>query len=136
MIRRILAGLVAPPPVDRHPTGTLGWDSIYPDPHPGAIAPPATPARMVRAVAAATTPQTLALPNPRRASLTIANDSTAVLFVKYGPGAAAIAGGYSVKLGAGATWMIESPGAYQGEVSGVWAAANGSASITETGPDG
>lgn len=135
MIRRILAGLIEPPPEVRHPTGSVAWDALYPDPDRGAIAPMVTPARQVRSVAASTSPVTLALANPRRSSLTIVNDSTAVLYVKLGPSAAVIAGAYTVKLAAGATYMIEAPGAYQGEVSGVWSAVNGAASITETGPD-
>jgi hypothetical protein len=127
--RRLLEA-IRPPVLED--AGGLPWESMYPGPSPAAIAPPATAPRQVRAVASATAPVRLAEANPYRGALTIVNDSTATLYVKHGPGAAPIAGGYTVALGSGATYVLEPPDIYQGEVSGVWSAANGAASITET----
>lgn len=130
-VRRMLEAARTPPP-QLEPAGGLPWDAIYPGAQPSPIARPATAPRPVRSVTAAIAPVTLALANPRRGELVIVNDSTATLYVKKGPGAAPLAGGYTVAMGPGATYQLESPDCYQGELSGVWSAANGAASITET----
>lgn len=57
----------------------------------------------------------------------VVNDSTAVLYLKYG--ATASTTSYTVQLAAGATYTFPSP-VYAGQVDGIWASANGSARTT------
>lgn len=57
----------------------------------------------------------------------IYNDSTAVLYVKFG--ATASATSYTVQLAAGAYYEFPQP-LYAGQVDGVWASANGNARVT------
>lgn len=59
---------------------------------------------------------------------TIANDSTAVLYVAFA--ATATTSAYTVKMAAGDYYEVPSP-QYTGVVSGIWASANGSARLTE-----
>lgn len=58
---------------------------------------------------------------------TIYNDSTAVLYVKFG--ATASATSYTVQLAAGAYYEFPVP-LYAGQVDGIWASANGNARVT------
>ena len=55
------------------------------------------------------------------------NDSTAVLYLKFG--ATASATSYTVQLAAGAYYEFPQP-VYSGQVDGIWAAANGFARVT------
>lgn len=55
------------------------------------------------------------------------NDSTAILYMKFG--ATASATSYSVQLAAGAFYEFPQP-CYGGLVDGIWASANGSARVT------
>ncbi len=56
------------------------------------------------------------------------NDSTAVLYLKFG--ATASTTSYTVQLAAGAYYEFPQP-VYAGVVDGIWAAANGAARTTE-----
>ena len=58
---------------------------------------------------------------------TIYNDSTQVLYVKFG--ATASSTSYTVQLAAGAYYEVPQP-AYSGAVDGIWASANGNARLT------
>ncbi len=58
---------------------------------------------------------------------TIFNDSTAVLYVKFG--ATASATSYTVQLAAGDYYEFPVP-VYSGVVDGIWASANGNARVT------
>lgn len=58
---------------------------------------------------------------------TIYNDSTAVLYVKFG--ATASSSSYTVQLAAGDYYEFPQP-CYGGQVDGIWAAANGNARTT------
>lgn len=58
---------------------------------------------------------------------TIYNDSTAVLYVKFG--ATASATSFTVPLAAGAYYEFPQP-VYAGQVDGIWASANGAARVT------
>lgn len=58
---------------------------------------------------------------------TVYNDSTAVLYLKYGTGASSTS--YTVQLVAGAYYEFPQP-VYAGEVDGIWASANGNARVT------
>lgn len=56
------------------------------------------------------------------------NDSTAVLYLKFG--ATATSSSYTVQLAAGAYYEFPQP-CYGGLVDGIWAAANGAARTTQ-----
>lgn len=58
---------------------------------------------------------------------TVYNDSTAVLYLKYG--ATASATSYTVQLAAGQYYEFPQP-VYAGQVDGIWASANGNARLT------
>lgn len=58
---------------------------------------------------------------------TVYNDSTAVLYLKYG--ATASATSYTVQLAAGQYYEFPQP-VYAGHVDGIWASANGNARLT------
>ena len=87
---------------------------------------PATPA--VTQVSSSASSVTLKASNANRLGLTIQNDSTAVLYVKFG--ATASASSYTVKMVAGAYYEAPAP-VYTGIVDGIWASATGNAYITE-----
>jgi hypothetical protein len=84
----------------------------------------ATPAQVASSASAVT----LQASNASRRQLVVVNDSTAVLYLKYGSGA--LATSYTVKLAAGDYWEMPLP-AYTGIVTGIWASANGFAYVTE-----
>jgi hypothetical protein len=72
---------------------------------------------------------TLAAANADRIGLIVVNDSTAILYLKYGSAATSTSCTYI--LGAGATWEMPHP-IYVGLVAGVWASnASGAARVTE-----
>jgi hypothetical protein len=71
---------------------------------------------------------TLQASNASRRLLLVYNDSTSVLYLKYGSSASSSS--YTVKLAAGDYWEMPLP-VYTGIVTGVWASANGSALVTE-----
>ena len=78
-------------------------------------------------VGSSTSSVTLASANAGRNGLVIVNDSTAVLYVKYG--STASSSSYTYKLGAGD--IFEMSIVYTGIVTGIWASVNGNARVTE-----
>lgn len=84
-------------------------------------------ARVVNVASSASSVQLLSAKSTR-AHFSIFNDSTAVLYVKFGGPASSTS--YTVKVIAGAYFESPYP-CYQGEVHGIWATANGYARITE-----
>lgn len=58
---------------------------------------------------------------------TVYNDSTAVLYLKFG--ATASATSYTVQIAAGGYYEFPQP-TYAGQVDGIWASANGNARVT------
>lgn len=58
---------------------------------------------------------------------TVFNDSTQVLYLKFG--ATASSSSYTVQLSAGAYYEFPQP-VYGGQVDGIWASANGNARVT------
>jgi len=69
------------------------------------------------------------LPQSRRRQFcTIFNDSTQVLYVKFGTTASTTS--FTYKLGAGDTLEVDRL-EYNGKIDGIWASANGNARITE-----
>ena len=59
---------------------------------------------------------------------TVFNDSTAVLYLKFG--ATASSSSYTVQIAAGGYYEFPQP-VYDGEVDGIWASANGNARTTQ-----
>jgi flagellar basal body rod protein FlgF len=78
-------------------------------------------------VAASATSVTLLASNANRKAATIWNDSTAILYVKFGTTASTTS--CTVKLIADAYYEV--PGGYTGLVDGIWASATGTARISE-----
>ena len=79
-------------------------------------------------VSSLATTQTLIAANVNRRSLTIFNNSTAILYVGFRASATQV--GAKVPIGAGGFYEMPSP-IYTGIISGIWASANGNASIYE-----
>lgn len=79
-------------------------------------------------VAASASSTVVLAANTNANARTVFNDSTAVLYLKFG--ATASATSYTVQLAAGGFFEFPAP-LYTGEVDGIWAAANGNARTTE-----
>lgn len=79
-------------------------------------------------VPSANTNTNLLAANAAASARMIYNDSTAVLYVKFGTTASASS--YTVQLAAGAYYEFPQP-LYGGNVDGIWASANGNARVTE-----
>lgn len=88
-----------------------------------------TTAATLTNVASSASNVTLVAANPSRRALIIMNDSTAILYAKFG--ATAATDSFTLKLAAGATYETPVANLYQGQIDGIWASANGSARITE-----
>jgi hypothetical protein len=88
---------------------------------------PASTAGTTTAVAASITSVSLVAANTNRKGLNIFNSSTAKLYINYG--ATATVAGAALVIDANQLW--ECPEEYLGQVSGIWAAANGNARVTE-----
>lgn len=83
----------------------------------------------VTTVASDTNSATLIAANSKRNGLWISNASTAILYVKLGGGTAtATTSGHSFQIPSLGNVNV---GKFKGAVSGIWAASNGSAQITE-----
>jgi archaellum component FlaG (FlaF/FlaG flagellin family) len=88
--------------------------------------PPASTAAHTNVASSASSTQLLAA-NTARKGFSIFNDSTQILYVKYG--ATASATSYVVQIAA--SGYYEDPWGWQGAVHGIWASANGNARILE-----
>lgn len=88
---------------------------------------PITTSTPANVASSATSVQLLAA-NANRRAASITNDSTQILYIKYGTTASAT--DYKVALGPQAYFEFPLP-IYTGRVDGIWAAANGAARITE-----
>ena len=83
-------------------------------------------------VAGSASSVTLLAANAERLGATIVNDSTAILYVKFG--SAATTTSYTVMLAGTASSIAayyEVPFGYTGIITGIWASATGSARVTE-----
>lgn len=78
-------------------------------------------------VASSASNVTLLTANVARKGATIYNDSSAILYVKFG--ATASTSSYTVQLPASAYYEV--PFSYTGRIDGIWASANGNARVTE-----
>jgi hypothetical protein len=72
---------------------------------------------------------TILAANTSRLGATVFNDSTEVLYLKFG--STASSSSFTVKMLAGAYYEMPTPHVYVGVISGIWASANGSARVTE-----
>jgi hypothetical protein len=79
-------------------------------------------------VASSATTVTLLASNAARKMATFFNDSTAILYLKFG--ATASAASYTVQLAPGGYYELPRP-VYTGVIDGIWAAANGFCHVTE-----
>lgn len=77
-------------------------------------------------VASATSSTQLVAANPSRREVVISNDSTSKLYVLIGSGTAS-SSNFTYVVGAGNSLTLMTTG----QITGVWASANGSAAITE-----
>jgi hypothetical protein len=81
-------------------------------------------------VAAAASDTSLLASNASRKGAIFFNDSTAVLYLAYGAGAASISS-YSVQIPANGFFELPPAPIYTGAIRGIWSAANGNVRITE-----
>jgi hypothetical protein len=79
-------------------------------------------------VASSASTQQLLASNVDRLGLIVFNDSSSILYLKYG--ATASSTSWTVRLEAGGYWEMPQP-IYTGRIDVIWAAANGNARITE-----
>lgn len=85
-------------------------------------------------VAGSASSVTLIALNTARLGATIVNDSTAVLYIKYGSTASATSYNYVVAGsigGVGVTWEMPASPRYTGIITGLWASATGNARTNE-----
>lgn len=90
-------------------------------------ATPQLSATLTNVASSATTVNLFAV-NGMASGRVIFNDSTAVLYVKFG--ATASTTSYTVQIAAGGSYTFPLP-LYAGQVDGIWASANGNARLTE-----
>lgn len=79
-------------------------------------------------VSSSATSVTVLASNSSRRQATVYNDSTAILYLKFG--ATASATSYTVQLPAAGYYELPQP-VYTGILDGIWASANGNARVTE-----
>lgn len=79
-------------------------------------------------VASSATNVTLLSANSNRISCSIQNESSAILYVKFG--ATATTSSYKVQIAANTHYQLPFP-CYTGRIDGIWASANGNARISE-----
>jgi hypothetical protein len=85
----------------------------------------------VTGVASSAASQTILAANAARLGAMIINSSTSILYLKFAATAASIAsGGYTVQVPISGG-LFEVPFGYTGQITGIWAAANGFANVTE-----
>lgn len=85
-------------------------------------------ASVTASVASSATAVTIQAANGSRKGLTIVNDSTQILYIKYD--STVTTSLYTFKLFPQMTFIMDEP-FYTGVVSGIWASANGAAKVTE-----
>lgn len=88
----------------------------------------ATTANLTNVVSSGTSVTLLAL-NTGRYGATFYNDSTQILYLKFG--ATASATSYTVQLASNGYYEIPGPRIYTGKIDGIWASANGNCRVTE-----
>ena len=94
----------------------------------GGFSPARASAATLSNVASSASNGALVAANANRLGLLVFNDSSAVLYLKYGETASTSS--FTVKIAAGAYWEMPQP-IYVGQIDGIWASANGAARVTE-----
>lgn len=89
---------------------------------------PATTATLANVAGSASSVTLLAL-NTARLGVIIVNDSTAILYVKFGTAASATS--FTYLLAAGDSLELVNGNRYTGIITGIWASATGNARVTE-----
>jgi hypothetical protein len=80
-------------------------------------------------VASSASSVTLSAANGKRQGWYVYNDSSAILYVKFG--ATASTSSFTVQVAAGGQFAMPAGAVYTGIIDGIWAAANGNARLTE-----
>lgn len=93
-----------------------------------ATSPGTTTAAAVTAVPSSATSVAVLAANARAAGRLVYNDSTAILYLRYGTAAASTAA-YTVQIASQGSHVVAT--GYRGALTGIWAAANGNALVTE-----
>lgn len=83
-------------------------------------------------VASSASSVTIAASSTNRKGMIIHNNSTAILYIRYGTPASIASGGYTAKIAADGYWEMPQT-IYTGAITGIWAAANGYANVTSMG---
>lgn len=120
-------------PASKIHTGALGVDggpvtNANPLPTSGGQT---TSATTVTQVPSSATSVTILAANANRVGAAIYNDSSQILYLKLNSGAAS-SSSYTVQLGVQGYYCL--PFRYVGVITGIWAAANGNAYVTEFTP--
>jgi hypothetical protein len=113
-------------------TGTGGFETGTTPAITGAVAVSAMPASATATlanVAGSASSVTVLAANTERKGVVIHNDSTAILYLKFGTTASATS--FSYKLNGGETFESAMPVVYTGIITGIWASATGAARVTE-----
>lgn len=109
--------------------GSCGWRQATVTPGTGAVATVhLASSSALTTVASSASSVTLLAANASRKSAVFYNASTAVLYIALTSSAATTAA-YTTQVAAGAPWTL--PVAYTGQVTGIWASANGNCLVTE-----
>lgn len=90
---------------------------------------PTASTAMLSNVSGSASSVTLLAANSARKGAVIHNDSTAILYLKFG--ATASATSFTYKLNGGETWESNISPLYVGVIDGIWASATGAARVTE-----
>lgn len=94
-----------------------------------ATSPSGTADGNVTTVPSSATSVSILAANSRAVGRAVFNDSTAVLYLRFGSGSAST-GTYTAQVAAGVAYPFPLP-LYRGAVTGIWASANGNARVTE-----
>lgn len=94
----------------------------------GSVLPARAGTAGVNPVSASVTSVQLLAANTSRLGARFFNDSSAVLYLKYGTTAAT--NSYTVQVGAGESFFVDTP-VYSGRIDGIWSSATGTVYITE-----
>lgn len=98
---------------------------------PGASTPPTSTTSALTSVAASVSGVALLAANSARKAAYIYNDSTAIMYLGLVAHGSVSATEYTVQVAAQGFYELPTSPIYQGEISAVWASANGNARLTE-----
>lgn len=136
---QIISALLSPLPTGTNSVGTviLGAGSAAvgtvtqgtAGASPWLFAPNTSITSTITSVAGSATTVSLLASNVSRKGMTVQNESTAILYLKFG--ATASLTSYTVQIPAGAYYELPFIRVYTGAIDGIWSAANGNARITE-----